>query len=59
MAKKQYSGAGMGGVYFLAWIGALVYYLQQAEGFGGGIVAILKSFVWPAFLTYDVLKFIS
>ena len=45
--------------YFVALIGAAVYYIQMAEGFGAIIVAILKSLVWPAFLVYEVLKFVG
>jgi hypothetical protein len=55
--RRVRAGAG-GFVYFLAWIGALVYYVQAATGFWGGVLGILKSFVWPAFLVYGVLKFL-
>lgn len=54
---KQSGGAG--GLYFLGFIGAAVYYIQLANGFGEVIVAFLKACVWPAFLVYDLLKFIS
>lgn len=50
---------GAGAVYFLGLIGALVYYLQLAHGFWPIILAILKAFVWPAFLVYDVLRVVS
>jgi hypothetical protein len=40
-------------------IGAMVFYIQQAHGFWGVVVGILKAFVWPAFLVYDVLKHVS
>ncbi len=40
---------------FTAWIGALVYFVQQSEGFGGFLVAILKSIVWPAYVVHAVL----
>ncbi len=49
---------GAGGFYFLGFIGAAIYYIQHAHGFGPVIVAILKAFVWPAFLVHDLLKFI-
>lgn len=41
-----------GFVLFVAWIGALVYFGQQATGFGELIVAFLKACVWPAYLLY-------
>jgi hypothetical protein len=53
-------GSGTGdAVYGLGLIGALVYYIQQAHGFWGVIVGILKALVWPAFLIYHLLRFIS
>ncbi|HWB35947.1 MAG TPA: hypothetical protein VHA75_07980 [Rugosimonospora sp.] len=49
---------GGNGVYLLGLIGALVYYIQQADGFWDGVLGILKALVWPAFLVYQVLKFV-
>lgn len=49
-------GAGMGGFWFLGFIGAVVYYIQASESFWGGVVGILKAFVWPAFLVYEALQ---
>ncbi len=45
--------------YGLGFIGAAVYYIQQAATFGEGVVGILKAFVWPAFLVYELLKFLG
>lgn len=56
----SHRGGGGGGLaYFLGFIGALVFYIQAADGFWGGVLGILKAFVWPAFVVYDLLKFIS
>ncbi len=55
--KKWHSHGGgvMGGCfYFLAIIGAAVYYVEQVSGFWPTILALLKSLVWPAFLIYEV-----
>jgi hypothetical protein len=58
--SKYHKNAGGGhAVYGLGFIGALVYYIQQADNFWWGIVAIFKALVWPAFLVYDALRFIS
>lgn len=46
-------------VYCLGVIGAVVYYLQIADGFWPSVLAILKAFVWPAFAVYDLLKFLA
>ncbi len=44
------------GAAFLTFIGAAVYFVQQAHGFGEVIVAILKSMVWPAFFIHRVFE---
>ena len=55
--KKEYkSTAGTAGVmYGLGFIGALVFYVQQATGFWSGVLGVLKALVWPAFLVYKLL----
>lgn len=52
------SGAG-GAVYCLGFIGAVVYFIQTANGFWDGVLGILKAIVWPAFLAYESLKFFN
>lgn len=56
MAKKDNSSSA---IYGLGFVGAVFYYVGQAQGFGEFIVAILKALVWPAFLVYDLLGFIG
>ena len=57
---KKHSGSGiMGSAYFMAFIGAAVYYIQSATSFGMGVVGFLKAIVWPAFLVYNVLQYIN
>lgn len=46
----------MGWVFFTAFVGALVYFVQNSEGFGGFILAILKAIVWPGILLHHVLS---
>jgi hypothetical protein len=46
------------GAAFLTFIGAAVYFVQQAHGFGEVIVAILKAGVWPAFFIHKVFQLI-
>jgi hypothetical protein len=52
---KVVKQGGAGGAYFLAMIGAAVYYLHTSYGFWGSIAALAKAIVWPAFLIYHVL----
>jgi len=57
---KNYGSSGMaGGVYCLGFIGAAVYFIQQATSFGMGVVGFLKALVWPAFLIYNLLEFLK
>jgi hypothetical protein len=54
------TGPGCGGaVYGLGFIGALVYYISTASGFWMGALGVLKALVWPAFLVFDVLKYLG
>jgi hypothetical protein len=57
--KNNRGCGGGGGIYFLGFIGATVYFIQAADGFWSGVLGVLKALVWPAFLIYDVLKFLS
>lgn len=52
-------GGGGGAVYGLGLIGALVFYIQQAHGFWPVVLGVLKALVWPAFVVYDLLKFLA
>ena len=53
--KKHHGMQGaFGGVYGLAFLGAAVYYIQQATTFWLGILGFLKALVWPAMLIYKV-----
>ena len=61
MSKKHVTQAGgVGGGWFLGFIGALVYYLNFHSGtFWLVVLAILKAAVWPAFLVYHLLVFLK
>lgn len=45
-----------GGIYGLAFIGALIYYLQHAQSFLEGVIGVIKALVWPAILVYKLLE---
>ncbi|HEU4426983.1 MAG TPA: hypothetical protein VFR67_31015 [Pilimelia sp.] len=60
--RKTWTNRSAGGgnaVYGLGLIGALVYYIQTADGFWSVVLGILKALVWPAFLIYYLLKLVS
>jgi hypothetical protein len=48
-----------GFVFFLAFIGAAVYFVKQSTGMLVFLLAILKAFVWPAYVTYELLKLLG
>lgn len=48
----------LGGVYFLGFVGAAVYYWQQATTFWMIVVGLCKAVFWPAFIAYHVLQFL-
>ena len=45
-----------GGIYGLAFIGALIYYIQHAQSFLEGLMGFLKALVWPAILVYKLFE---
>jgi hypothetical protein len=46
-------------IYGMAFIGALVYFIQHATTFWAGVLGFLKAIVWPAILVYKWLEFLS
>jgi hypothetical protein len=59
-AKCKVEDSGCSGVvYFLGLIGALVYYISTATGFWNGVWGVIKALLWPAFLVFELLKFIG
>lgn len=56
---KNIQSSGSSAVYGLGLIGAAVYYISQAPTFWLGAIGFLKALVWPAFLIYEVLKFLG
>jgi len=57
--KNIHKHGPAGGIYFLGFIGAAVYYISTATGFWNGVLGLLKALVWPAFLVYGALKFLG
>ncbi len=55
VVKVVNKGGPVGGTLFLAWVGALVYFVQNSVGFGGFVLAVFKSIVWPAYVVHSVL----
>lgn len=54
--QRVTNNSGAGGVWFLGFLGALVYYIHFHSGtFGLVVLGFLKSIVWPAMVVYHVL----
>lgn len=52
-------GPGGGGIYGLGVIGAAVYYISTASGFWVGAWGLVKALLWPAFLIFELLRFVG
>ena len=46
-------------VYGLGFIGTAIYFISGAPSFWAGVVGVLKAIVWPAFLTFELFKFLG
>lgn len=56
---KIYHQGGSNVIYGLGFIGACIYYISTATTFWIGVLGVLKSIVWPAFLVFDLLKYLN
>ena len=59
MRRNHCSMQGGGAVYGLGFIGSAIYYISTATGFWMGVLGFLKALVWPAFLVYELLKYLG
>ncbi len=56
--KVVYRNGPAGAVYGLGLIGAWIYFIGQATTFWLGVLGFLKGLVWPAFMVYELLKYL-
>lgn len=42
--------------YFFGMVGSAIYFISTATGFWEGVLGVLKSLVWPAFLVFEALS---
>ncbi len=52
-------GGSSDAVYGLGLIGAWVYYIGRATTPRDRLLGFFKGLVWPAFMVYEVLKFLE
>lgn len=55
---QKYGPCG-GGIYFLGALGAAIYNISIATGFWIGVLGVLKALVWPAFLVFELMKYLG
>lgn len=56
----KHGGGGSGGAFYgLGFIGALAYYLLTSNSYWAGFLGILKAILWPAFLVFELMKFLG
>ncbi len=58
-AQKNGAAAAGGGMWFLGFIGALIYYMQHAHSFWQVLYGIFQAFFWPAYVVYGLLRLIN
>lgn len=49
----------LGGIYGMAFIGGVVYYIQHADTFWAGVLGIVKALFWPGVLMYKILELLK
>jgi|APFre7841882724_1041349.scaffolds.fasta_scaffold94541_2 hypothetical protein len=49
----------LGAAYFMAFIGAAIYYIQQSSTFWEGVLGFLKAIVWPGMMVFDLFKYLN
>lgn len=47
------------GIYGMAFIGALIYYIQHATSFPDGLIGVIKALFWPAVVMHKVLELLA
>lgn len=52
-------GGSSGGIYFMGFVGALIYFLRQATSFKGGALGFGKALVWPGLLVYKLAELLK
>ena len=57
--SKGFNAKSCGGCsYFLGFLGAAIYYISTSTGFWNGVWGVIKALVWPAFLVFELFKWL-
>lgn len=52
-------GGASDAVYGFGVIGAMIYYFTHAATFLIGVLGFFKALAWPAFLVFELLKYLN
>lgn len=55
--RNGHTNGASSAVFGMGFIGAAVYFIQNADTFWMGVFGILKALVWPALLIYKALEY--
>jgi hypothetical protein len=56
--KMQKPNPGFG-IFLITYVGALIYFVDKADGFGETVLAFLQALVWPAYLINHVFTMLQ
>lgn len=59
MKEKIRNNSSGNAVYGLGFIGAAIYFISHATTFWLGVLGFFKAIIWPAFLVYEVFKYLG
>lgn len=57
--KVKVINNGWSSLYGLAFVGAVVYYVQNATSFWVGVWGVIKAIFWPGVLMYKLLEYLK
>lgn len=58
-AQKVKVDTPWGYILFMAYIGAVIFFIERNVGFWGDVLAFLQAAVWPAYVLYNVLGILN
>lgn len=58
-SKRNQGNNVSGGIYGMAFIGAVFYFISHAATFWMGVLGVVKALIWPAYLIYKILERMS
>ena len=57
--KMDFSCNNQNAIYGIGLIGAMVYFISTSHGFASILLGVLKAFIWPALVVFQLMKFLG